>query len=59
MRQEQMRELAHIIDDVIVHKDDEAYLAAVAQQIKKLCAQFVVYASHVHAHKQEELQQEL
>lgn len=59
MQEAQMRELAQLIDDVIAHKDSEVYLAAVAQQIKKLCAQFVVYEAYVHANKQTGWEQEL
>ncbi len=59
MQEAQMRELAQIIDGVIAHNDNELYLAAIAQQVKKLCAQFRVYAPAMQTLTHQEKQQEL
>jgi glycine hydroxymethyltransferase len=59
MKQGQMIELAEMIDEVIARKDNEAYLAGMAQQVKRMCAQFSVYAQEVQTQNHREWQTEL
>lgn len=43
MQQEQMIEIAHLIDEIIKHHDNDVYLRSIQQQVIKFCAAFPIY----------------
>ncbi len=47
MKENQMRQISHMINDAIVHKDDEQYLNSVKDKVKELCKQFPLYVGRL------------
>lgn len=43
MKEEQMAQIAHFIDEAICHHNDETYLAEIAEKIKKFLQDFPLY----------------
>ncbi len=47
MKENEMRLIASLIADVINHINDEQKIQAVAEEVKKLCSRFPLYASRI------------
>jgi len=43
MKEDDMAQIAQFMDDALMHKDDEMYLAAVAEKVTAFCGRFPLY----------------
>ena len=43
MKEEEMKEIAHLIDTAVKNNEDESKLSSIKQEVKELCLRFPLY----------------